>query len=359
MKAINELAIMQMWANGAAGATPRLAKRAWRILEELKHRPPKDLAGTWANASEALRWVKAFHSMGLVGLMDSQRSGRPLVEGETIEQARKAFNALENLPIRSSKVERGKILWDLSRREKESLWRLNRTNGKTLLRNRNGYDLPISTSAGIENLACIFLSKKIKIIGFLEDSNKLRWQHNGIWIGVPKIKNRSLKFKKQPRLLDALSIEISQNNNAENFNLNSQARNTYLISRLLDEITKNSEKYIGKITLWVIADLSAGGELIDLLKKFRARKLWKRNDSSQDGLLKELNIIPAGTLPGTQIQKIIVKNMGNASADELGKLQDLLTTPRANSFCWVRCDDRTEQLQSSNWLAREIPTTEV
>ncbi len=62
--------------------------------------------GAWANASEAQAWILNFHSMGLVGLMDAPRSGRPSVHADSVSHAREQLQALtaEGNNARSQRV---------------------------------------------------------------------------------------------------------------------------------------------------------------------------------------------------------------------------------------------------------------
>ena len=68
--------MLMAWSRGLAGPGPA-GQTGLVGAAGQRQGPPAELVGAWANASEAQAWILNFHSMGLVGLMDAPRSGRP------------------------------------------------------------------------------------------------------------------------------------------------------------------------------------------------------------------------------------------------------------------------------------------
>ena len=354
---IDEKLILTAWSKGLAGAGTRLAKRAWWVLQDSERRSPAEMVGAWTNASEAQEWVIKFHSMGVVGLMDTPRAGRPTVHADSVEYVQERFQdlALEGVKARKQRIE---LLRGLSQQEKESLWRAARRTGTSLMRNRNGLDISIPVPAGIRDLLCVHLGTGVKVFAFLPESHKHLDQLNGLWLGVPKLKlfvdgNRPKRLD----LISALSTEISLTSASEYQERQEKKIQKKLIhheERVLDHIMQFAQTYPGRITLNVLVDLSDGPNLIRVLGRLRSRWLWSTGVGRYPGNLKVLRVIPFNKAWATSAQMSLAANLSDAVANQLADLQDHLTLKRKNGFSWIRTADVEEAESNSTWLKHEV-----
>ena len=93
----NDELILKFWASGKSGVSKRLAKRAWLILCENNRVAPKKITEVWGSASEAQKWIKNFHGMGLVGLTDQPRSGRSKKYAPVVQESIRSAKANKKL----------------------------------------------------------------------------------------------------------------------------------------------------------------------------------------------------------------------------------------------------------------------
>lgn len=348
--------MLTAWSRGLAGAGTRLAKRAWWVLQDSNRRPPGEMVGAWANASEAQAWILNFHSMGLVGLMDAPRSGRPSVHADTVSHAREQLQAL-TAEGKSAHNQRVKLLGTLGQEEKESLWRTMRRRGETILRNRGGLDVPVPVPAGLRDLLCVHLGTGVKMMAFFPESSRHSDQLNGIWIGVPNARLAADGGKANGYdLLHALQTEIrfaSRSADPAKAALKAEKAEATLEERVLGHLEKVAESHPGSVVLDVLVDLDQGARMVQVLRGLRSRKLWPIGLGKSPGLLADLRVVPYETSWAAAAQMTLAANLQYVDGALLGELQDQLTLKRQNVFSWLRADDVEQTDPVSAWLAQE------
>ena len=343
---INEQTILAIWAHGGGAVSKRLAKRAWHVLEDFKKTSPRALQSTWSNASEAQHWVDQFRSMGLMGLVDAARKGRPLLYESKVKKSKEEIAVLEGLNTIQKQ-----ILHELSKKEREALWRSNRNEGRTLIRDSRGLDIPIPVPDGFQNLAGIFLSPNIKIFALVKEISNPWFQLNGTWVGIPKQKIKSgINLSSSANFIDALSIKISSDIIKNDLKTNGNFEN-YLLLRYLSRIKEICADKKVKINLSIFFHINESNQLIKIFKEMRKMQLWESRNFTNSGLLDELNIIPIGNSFPMQMQTFIAKIFPDATGDQMADFLDRLTITRPDYFCWIREDDRDELSESSDWQA--------
>ncbi len=355
MKSDDKL-ILTAWSRGMAGAGSRLAKRAWWVLQDSDRRPPGEMVGAWANASEAQAWILNFHSMGIVGLMDAPRSGRPTVHADTVTHIREQLQPLAiNEP--KERVQRVKLLGALRQEEKESLWRTLRRTGESVLRNRGGLDVPVPVPAGLRDLLCVHLGTGVKMLAFFPESSRHSDQLNGIWMGVPNARLAAGGGKtKRYDLLHALQTEIrfaSRSADTAKAMLKAEKAEAILEERVLGHLGQVAESHPDSVVLNVLLDLDQGPRIVRVLRGLRARKLWPTGLGKTPGLLADLRVVPYKTSWAAAAQMTLAAHLQHVDGSLLAELQDQLTLKRRNVFSWVRTDDLEQTEPVSAWLANE------
>ena len=348
--------MLMAWSRGLAGAGARLAKRAWWVLQDSGRRPPAELVGAWANASEAQAWILNFHSMGLVGLMDAPRSGRPSVHADTVSHAREQLQALA-ADGKNARAQRVKLLETLSSEEKDSLRRTMRRRGETILRNRGGLDVPIPVPAGLRDLLCVHLGSGVKMLAFFPESSRHSDQLNGVWMGVANARLAADGNKaKKHDLIHALQTEIrvaSRSADPAKASLKAEKAEAILEERVLGHLELVAESHPGSVVLHVLVDLDQGPRMVRVLRGLRARKLWPTGLGKSPGLLAGLRVVPYETSWAAAAQMTLAENLQHVDGALLGELQDQLTLKRKNVFSWVRTEDVDQTEPASAWLAQE------
>ena len=352
-----EKLLLTAWSRGLAGAGARLAKRAWWVLQDSERRPPGEMVGAWANASEAQAWILNFHSMGVVGLLDSGRSGRPSIHVDAVNHVQEKLHLLskEGEPSRDL---RSSLLKRLSQEEKEALWRSVRRSGTSVLRNRSGLDLPVPVPAGLRDLLCIHLGVGVKILAFLPESSRYLDELNGVWLGVHKTRLSSDgENASKYNVVNALSVEVRVRSRIEDqiaFESKAQKREVVLEERVLEHIRKVSETFPGAVVLDLLVDLSEGVQLIRVLQRLRSRKLWATGLGRNPGNLCSLRIIPYQKTWATAAQMSLASNLSTVEGGLLAELQDQLTLKRSGVFSWIRSADLEKTENASAWLTHEL-----
>jgi hypothetical protein len=349
--------LLTAWSRGLAGAGARLAKRAWWVLQDSERRPPGQMVGAWANASEAQAWILNFHSMGVVGLLDSGRSGRPSIHVDSVSHVQEKLHLL-SIEGEPSRYLRSGLLKKLSKEEKEALWRSVRRSGSSVLRNRSGLDLPVPVPAGLRDLLCVHLGKGVKILAYLPESSRHLDELNGVWLGVPKSRLASDgENASKYNLVNALSVEVRVRSRIEDQKViesKTQKREVVLEERVLEHIRKVAETFPGVVVLDLLVDLSEGVQLIRVLQRLRSRKLWSAGLGKNSGNLCSLRIIPYQKTWAAAAQMSLASYLSNVEGSLLAELQDQMTLKRTRVFSWVRTADLEKTENASAWLKHEL-----
>lgn len=338
----NEKAILMAWSQGLAGSNPRLAKRAWWVLEDGARRPPGEMVGAWANASEAQRWILNFHTMGVIGLMDAPRKGRPSMHQEKIIRAHQRIRDLRSQG-NDTDAHVLQVLQSLDQHEKEALWRIYRTVGASLLRRRGGMDLPIPVPPGLSDLMCVHLGSGVKILSYLPMSNRHFNELNGLWLGVPPV---TLSHRREASLrndlLHALSLEVHKVTSPGKFSSTPQKLIKHegaLEQRILNHLECLATERPNTLVVHLLVDFQQGPTLIRVMNGLRSRRLWNHGLRKPTGLLAELRVFPYEGSWAQVTQSSLVSCLSHASGVLLGELQDKLTLKRKGVFTWIRVPD--------------------
>jgi hypothetical protein len=344
----NDELILNFWASGKSGVSKRLAKRAWLILCENNRIEPKKITEVWGSASEAQEWIKNFHGMGLVGLTDQPRSGRSKKYAPVVQES-----------IRSAKANK-KIDWqvgltNLSKQERESVWREARRTGSTLQRNRNGLNLPIRVPVDLSDIVGVFLSSKFQLIAILEDSYKRYQDTNGEWIQVEKsiIKSPSIQSG-PPDLITALKIKFKRSQEDQfKFEQRRKKLEYKMTNQVIDKLSTLAAEFPRKVSLALVSDVRSGSELVCWLNLFRAKKIWtciKKNNTSN---FKEVLVIGHKGAPAAAMQHVFASLLP-PNSENMGSLFDSITLKRTDPFCWYRTNDGDPEKDESNWLKSDL-----
>lgn len=335
---LNEQLILTAWSRGLAGASQSLARRAWWVLQDRsKTRSVVTGGGAWANAVEAHKWVLNFHAMGLVGLVDAPRGGRPMLHAKAVQDAQERLFDIKESRLAEVQAVKLDQIKELTRQEREALWRQSRLKGQNVVRATNGKTLPLSVPHELRDVLAVVLTKHLKILAFFENS-EIYWSGlAGKWVGVPVVKRGQLSESDINRssLLSSLELDVQEAKTTKK----TDSRAKWMVARALDQIEQVAAQYPQKVSASVIFDLDDPTPFIYLLQTLRAKKLWAFQTHQMPGLLKQLHIYPFEKKWGLAVQTTLATHLAGAGANVLGQFQDLLTLNRQGEFCWVREPD--------------------
>jgi hypothetical protein len=332
---LNEQLILTAWSRGLAGASQRLARRAWWVLQDRsKVRSSVTGGGAWANAVEAHKWVVNYHAMGLVGLVDAPRTGRPMLHAQAVQGVQEKLNDLKQSQLDGVNGLKSVQLRDLTRQEREALWRQSRLKGHSVVRDRYGQTVPLVVPYELRDVLAVVLTKHLKILAFFENSDDHWSGLAGSWIGVPNVKRDQLSDDKRNRssLMSALALDVQEAKTKGK----TDTRANWMVARALDHIEQVASQHPQKISVAVIFDLDAPTPFIDLLQTLRSKRLWALQNPQIPGLLKQLHIYPFEKKWGLAVQTILAIHLAGVGGNVLAEFQDLLTLKRQGQFCWVR-----------------------
>ena len=356
--------ILSLWAKGKGGANQRLARRAWTILKEGTDRPRDGLGLGWANAADDSEWVKRFHRMGLVGLFDSPRTGRPLVYESDVDAKLQHVKALTETSLAAAPEARKLLLGDLSRHQKEALWRALRSRGKTALRDTHGEDLTVNAPEGLHALIAVVLTSRLKWLAFMPKADAHLSDTKGALVGVTKARSSAQVIggvRLNADLIQALHMDLLPPKrvleDADLFDKRTQRREKYFLHRATSHLVDLATRYPGRIAVHLFADMTTPANLMDVLSAFRANQLWRQQHHSKhsEGLLKDLRVVSLESSWATGAQTALATYLADAPEKDLSGLFDALTLKRRVPFCWLRQEDSYEPDGESNWLGREGP----
>jgi hypothetical protein len=338
-----DLLVLQSWAEGLCGANARLAKRAWLILENHRRKSPQLISGAWGDSKEAQKWIKSFHSMGLLGLLDAPRIGRKRVH--TLLETK-----LEHLRDRDQSTDKKEVFDKLTKKERESLWRLKRTKGMEFLRKREGLNLQVTTTPTLSDLAGLLITPTIQVISTFSNSKMHIDGLNGTWLHVDKrvkSKNGSVNIPHQ-NLLAALKIKITRSEASQvAFEKKTKLSIDKFIKRTVESIKNISSTYPKRLSVAVIVDINGGDNLVRFLNELRKSMLCVKDTSSESSKLKGLHIIPHSNNRAEKLQYLLAREFEHSNQDDLGELLDSISIRRQDPFCWIR-ELKSELIESEN-----------
>ena len=250
----HSLEFLTQWANSRAMDSPRLRTRAWLVLETLQRRGGLDLAQATVGSAQAAKWLIDFHNMGLVGLMDTPRTGRP----------RKAA----------------------TERSASAQWRdarLDSRTGEGIRQRTHRRALPIRTLAPLAQMAALFVCEGLAVLVFTEAALEQHELLKGEWLDVSGA-NQTGALPQQiaaPNLLHALGAAQQRSKPTRLRPLREQ------LSRFVSRLHDLCCRYKGQVDVVISArpDEPLLRELLGELRKFR---LWEHHSPASPGLLRRL-----------------------------------------------------------------------
>lgn len=356
--------ILSLWAKGKGGANQRLARRAWTVLKEGTDRPRDGLGLGWANAGDDSEWVKRFQRMGLVGLFDSPRTGRPLVYESDVSEKLQHVKELAGSRLATAPEARKLILGDLTRHQKEALWRALRYRGETALRSTHGQDVTVTAPEGLHPLITVVLTRRLKWLAFMPKADAHLSGTKGTLVGVTKVKSCVQVIggsHSSADLIHALHIDLLPPmrvlEDADLFAKRMQRREKHFLHRATSHLVDLATRHPGRIAVHLFADMASPANLMGLLSAFRANQLWRQLHHSKrsEGFLNDLRVVPFGRSWINEAQTTLATYLADAPEHDLTGLFDALTLNRRVPFCWLRQEESHEPNEESNWLGREGP----
>jgi hypothetical protein len=354
--------ILSLWAKGKGGANQRLARRAWTVLKDGTDRPRDGLGLGWANAADDSEWVRRFHRMGLVGLFDSPRTGRPSVYESDVNEKLHYVKELAGSSMASAPEARKLLLGDLNRHQKEALWRALRSRGETALRSTHGQDLTVNAPEGLHALIAVVLTPRLKWLAFMPKPNAHLSDTKGSLVGVTKVRSSVQVIggvRSSADLIQALHMDLLPPKrvleDADLFDKRMLRREKYFLHRATSHLVDLATRYPGRIAVHLFADMTTPANLMDVLSAFRTNQLWRQQhyNKRSEGLLKDLRVVPFGRSWVHDAQTTLATYLEEAPENDLTGLFDALTLTRRVSFCWLRQEESHEPDEESNWLGRE------
>lgn len=317
--------ILHAWAHGDGGVSQRLSKRAWLVLQDAARVHPVHISQAWGRAVRVQTWLTAFHAMGLPGLMDAPRSGRPselVFEMDRIHTAMRNSSAgLDYAAIRALRQQ--------PRNLREAIWRANRLNGSTLERRHRKLDVPLPVPDGLNGLHGLLL-----LPGFLLMATRTKGQPAvsegfGTWLSVPWQSSILAGRDGMPHnLLSALQYNRQQH--APGFRAD-----RHLMERFLYSLQGYTARFPGVLRLDAVCDMKRASHLLHFLAWCRQFGGWPTRSTSCPGFLQDLHVASSEPMLAIAVQKLLARALEQACAARLAQLLDELRQTSNGSLAWV------------------------
>lgn len=332
----DDRAVLEEWSEGRAGASTRLARRAWTILERDQRAHPGRLAHAVGGAGDAARWFKAFDAMGLAGLVDAPRLGRP---ASTLSAATQHVEAI----CRTRGVQRTEAARGLPRHERDALWRANRKTGANLSR-RRVYDLGLAAPPGLTDLGGVFLGPGLCVLAAVHRADEVVTHSGGLWLDVPRLlPPPALISDRRPSVLTALGLRTQSQSRlarppvvsaAEAASANSKAKR--LLRRWVDLLGSLASEAHGRVRIHAVADLNHAPLLVDYFGLCRRSALWTPvNKRFPSALTRHSLGAHRGRSEGA-LQAALSDLFPEAYPEALREFLDQLMRPAQSPLAWVR-----------------------
>ncbi len=310
-----ERALLMAWSNQLAGAGPRLARRAWAILEDHKRTKPGDLSSAWGDASDLHQWVMSYRRFGPAGLLDAPRPGRPKSAGLEAEELIRTLNDRTSSSALPPE-------WQAANRSiKEAAWRQMRSVGSERVTRRGRHlDVPLPIHPGLRDLTAVFADGQGLIaIATFDHLDDYIESLQGTWVGVPSSvrgKSKGIRYS----LTEALDIRFRSQLSIAGVahRKPSPAEIKQKIARFADRLTAFSALRIGALQVTLVVDLRQGLHLPHLLQSLRDRGIWTSS-----------NLAPSAV----RLVAVVVCGCGSShrirSLNDGGRSQSVISTTRS------------------------------
>lgn len=348
----DDRSILKAWSRGEAGASARIARRAWAILLRDQRAHPSRLALAVGGAGEAARWFAAYDGMGLAGLVDAPRAGRPASALAEVTRRLVATGSGDG-------ASRCASTRSLPRNEREALWRANRKTGAFLLR-RHQLDLPLPTTPELDELLAVFIGPGLCVLASVLSADELLDHPMGTWLGVPRV--AALRTPRAPdtpgglpSVLTALGTTLAARSPVHQMSTRQRSdsgdrRSERLLRRFVCELAALAQAMPGHVQVQAVADLEWPVLLVEYFSLCRSAGLWTPvNDRFPSPLAWHGPVAHRGAA-GRALQSALSRLMSHGSANSLGTLIELLRRPVMSPFAWVRClTPQNADDGSNNW----------
>lgn len=180
----DERRILQAWAEGeGTGLSLRHRRRAWAVLADERREPPHAIAEAFGCAAAAHRWISAFHRSGLIGLLDKPRRGRPHEASALLDEAKEAV--IQAVSDESDGGRLTEAFTQMTKAEREKLWRFNRRYGWTNARARRSADLAVRLRPTLNHLLVAYGNADLAVVAWCETPARHFEEAIGRWLDVP------------------------------------------------------------------------------------------------------------------------------------------------------------------------------
>ena len=346
---VDDRIVLTTWANGRGGASVRLARRAWWVLMD-RGEPIGGRVGAWANAAEAQRWLRDYYAIGLIGLLDLPRPGRPRKHNTEVNRALEKLKESRSGRVKNTQRDiASEVLTPLSLSQRQALWRDLREIGENVYRKRNGLDLAVPVNHDLRNVACVLLTENVRILAFMAECDAVWSDLNGTWINVPHLPTKNKGWSKRGiSLRDALNFEVSARSSNKKGGGGLRAKREELMTaRAIDHIYQMASDNTAKLSVRVFFDIRNGASAIKVLKRLKERNLWVDRSGRNPGFLGDLRISPFVDSWALNVQTALAEELHESHANALDEFYDALTLRRVEPFCWLRAGDSESEAKYS------------
>lgn len=283
----HEKVLLGAWSNGQCGVPARVARRAWLILQESARVNPVALGQAYGGASRASQWLARFRGMGVLGLLDKPRAGRPAT---LVQQAAPQAGTESQWSDETITTE---AFLKLDRRSKEVIWRMNRLSGQSMIRRRRTIDLVLAPPADLRDLAGVLLLPGLIALAVIERSDQVLDSELGLWMSVtPAVLMRVITEPSPPvnlahDLLSVLKTGVGPASDKSKDKRCLKAKPSRKLSAekelLLQRWVRAINKLVlaipaGRMSIHVHGDTKEGHVFMRLLTLFAEYQLWANMD---------------------------------------------------------------------------------
>lgn len=317
-----ERALLKAWSNQLAGAGPRLARRAWAILEDHNRTNPVDLSAAWGDPSDLHRWLMNYRRFGPAGLLDAMRPGRPRSVGLAADEL-----------LRGSHGGAADAWLAAERSVKEAAWRqLRAKGGERVVRRGRSLDVPLPVHPGLRDLVAVFADGRgLTVVATFDRLDDYIESYSGTWVGVPSsITGKAQEI--QHTLTEALDIRLPK---TEPGSAASRTGIRTKLDRLSERLADFGRLRSGALQVFVVVDLLQGRHLPDLLQHFRKHGIWT-SSTLAPSTVKLVAFAVHESSPGAGLQLTLPRALEKSDATQLGNLVDGLRSKREHPFLWIR-----------------------
>ena len=335
--------LLTAWSNGQCGASARVAKRAWLILQECARTNPFALAEAYGSSTRASQWIRRYRCMGPIGLLDHPRTGRPASVRDRV--ALQGLSSRDEEAVGDTAVEQ---FLRLDKPAKEAVWRENRLHGRTLIRGRRTMDVPLSAPREYPDLAGLLLLPGLVSLAVIEKSHQVLSSEQGVWMSITGGTFRDVlnTVASGGRTYDLLSVLRMKNTASEEGSSPNGSKGKQL-NRLLPVHENHLRRWVwsidklshavpkGRMSILICGDTTQGLAFMRLLTLCAEHRLWTNVDVAHPSRLRRMTVA-CGELAKAAFFGQSVLSMASIGSGELAELLAHGVNEDCSPFCWTR-----------------------